>query len=150
MANKTLVIALDYSKDSVKALDFALEHFPKGYTYHLVHVVPRPHGFELLANESTDLEKDMRAAGVKYMQDLYLPKARLAGAEALVEVVEAKGDNSKQIGAAICEYAEKANADALVLMRQTKSPVTRIFMGSVTHYCAVHSPIPVIIVPNYP
>ncbi|BDA51588.1 hypothetical protein COCOBI_19-1440 [Coccomyxa sp. Obi] len=73
------------------------------------------------------------------MQELYLPKARSAGAEALVEVVEAKGDSSKQTGAAICEYAEKANADALVLMRQTKSPVTRIFMGSVTHYCAIHT-----------
>ncbi|CAL8465724.1 g5260 [Coccomyxa elongata] len=76
-------------------------------------------------------------------------KARSAGAEAVAEVVEAKGDNSKQIGAAICDYAGKAKADAVMLMRHTKKTVTRIFMGSVTHYCAVHSPTPVIIVPNY-
>ncbi len=90
-----------------------------------------------------------RAASVKFMQDTFLPRTRSAGVEAMAEVVEAKGDNRKQIGEAICVYAENAKADTVVLMRRTKKPVTRIFMGSVTHYCAVHSPTPVIIVPNH-
>ena len=37
---------------------------------------------------------------------------------------------------------------ALVVMRENKNSITRFFMGSVSRYCAVHSTVPVIIVPS--
>ncbi len=83
----------------------------------------------------------------KFMHEVFAPKAKSAGAEAYAVIVETDGDSSSHIGKAMCEYAEKVKADALVMMRQNKSAVARFFMGSVTRYCAVHSPTPVVIVP---
>ena len=48
---------------------------------------------------------------------------------------------------AICNYVAKQQPAALVLMRANKGALTRFFMGSVSGYCAVHSPAPVIVVP---
>ncbi|CAL8465653.1 g5189 [Coccomyxa elongata] len=142
MVNKELVIAVDNSEECLKALDFAIEHFPNGYTFHLLHIQPRLHA------PSSAAEKEMIAATKKFLEDAFVSKAKSADTEAIGEVVEINGDSSKQIGEAICEHAEKVKADTLVLMRQNKSTVTRFFLGSVTRYCAVHSPTPVAIVPN--
>lgn len=84
----------------------------------------------------------------KFMHEVFAPKAKSAGAEAFAVIVETDGDSSSHIGKAICEYAEKVKADALVMMRQNKSAMARFFLGSVTRYCAVHSPTPVVIVPT--
>ncbi|BDA51491.1 hypothetical protein COCOBI_19-0460 [Coccomyxa sp. Obi] len=141
MVNKELVIAVDNSQECLKALDFALEHFPTGYTFHLLHIQPRLHA------PSSAAEEEMICATQKFLEEVFVSKAKSAGAEAFGEVVEINGDSSKQIGEAICAHAEKVKADAMVLMRQNKSGVTRFFMGSVTRYCAVHSPTPVAVVP---
>lgn len=66
----------------------------------------------------------------------------------MTRTIEVASDSSSHIGEAICEYAGKVEAHALVLMRHDKSTLGRILLGSVTRYCAVHSPVPVIIVPE--
>ncbi len=66
----------------------------------------------------------------------------------MTRTIEVASDSSSHIGASICEYAEKVNAHALVLMRHNKTTVGRIILGSVTRHCAVHSPVPVVIVPG--
>ena len=48
---------------------------------------------------------------------------------------------------AICAFVEEHHPAALVIMRENKGAVTRFFMGSVSRYCAVHSAVPVIVVP---
>ncbi|BDA43896.1 hypothetical protein COCOBI_05-0790 [Coccomyxa sp. Obi] len=157
MAKKTLVIAVDNSKECLKALDFALENFPTGYSYHLVHIQPRPLASSMVASAAAAefayenlaaVEKEQTEATNKFMHEVFAPKAQSAGAEAFAVIVHTDGDSSSLIGQAICEYAEKVKADALVMMRQNKSAVVRFFMGSVTRYCAVHSPIPVLVVPT--
>ncbi|CAL8469883.1 g9425 [Coccomyxa elongata] len=155
MVNKKLVIAVDNSKECLKAVDFALEHFPTGYTYHLVHLQPRPLASYYIFNpiipeygydELQATEKML--ASYNFMDEVFAPKARSAGADILPMVLTVDSDSSSDIGAAICEYAESVNADALIMMRQNKSAISRFFMGSVTRYCAVHSAAPVTIVPG--
>ncbi|BDA51492.1 2-hydroxyacid dehydrogenase homolog 2 [Coccomyxa sp. Obi] len=134
----------------LKALDFALEHFPTGYSYHLVHMQPRPYASPFVADESAAPEYDygsMRsaemtaaAASNKFLKEVFVPKAKSAGADVFAMVLPVDSDSSSQIGAAICEYADKTKADALIMMRQNKSAVERFFMGSVSRYCAVNSP----------
>ncbi|CAL8465654.1 g5190 [Coccomyxa elongata] len=157
MVNKRLIIAVDDSKECLKALDFAHEHFPTGYTYYLVHMQPRPLSYPYIASAvATEsayehlhaMEKEMAAASHLFMEEVFAPKARSTGAEVCVAVVMVDSDSSRHIGAAICKLAEKAKADALIMMRQNKSAVAHFFLGSVTQYCAAHSPTPVIIVPN--
>ncbi|CAL8465652.1 g5188 [Coccomyxa elongata] len=160
MACKKLVIAVDISKDCLKALDFALEHFPTGYKYNLVHMLPRPHISSVAAGavtpeyafESVQAKaKEMTAVSNKFMEEVFVSKARSAGICVLGIVLKISSSNSSgHIGAAICEYAEKNKGNALIMMRNNKSSMERFFMGSVTRYCAVHSPIPVIVVPNHP
>jgi len=58
------------------------------------------------------------------------------------------GDSSSSIGAAICGFVENHKPAALVMMKENKSGFTRFFVGSVTKYCAVHSTVPVVIVPE--
>ncbi|CAL8469885.1 g9427 [Coccomyxa elongata] len=152
-----LVIALDNSKDCLVALNFALEHFPEGYSYHLVHIQPRPLASSILAStvaapcaqegkRARDMEKT--ADTNRFMEEIFAPKARSAGAEAFALVLDSDSDSSSHIGAAICKYAEEIKPDALVMMRQNKPAISRFFMGSVTKYCADHSTVPTIIVPN--
>ncbi|CAL8469893.1 g9435 [Coccomyxa elongata] len=157
MGSKTLVIAVDNSKECLKALDFALQHLPNGYTYYIVHMQPRPYVSSIIAGavapefayqQLEAFEKEMTAASNKIMDAVFIPKAKSAGAEACATVLKVESDSSSHIGTAICDYAEKVKAVALILMRQNKSAVSRFFMGSVTKFCAVHSTIPVIIVPE--
>ncbi|BDA43894.1 hypothetical protein COCOBI_05-0770 [Coccomyxa sp. Obi] len=155
MVNKKLVIAVDNSKECLKAVDFALEHFPTGYTYHLVHLQPRPLAstyifspllFEYGYEDMQATEKMI--ASYNFMDGVFAPKARSAGAEVFPAILTIDSDSSSDIGTAICEYADSVNADALIMMRQNKSAVSRFFMGSVSMYCAVHSATPVIVVPG--
>ncbi|CAL8469882.1 g9424 [Coccomyxa elongata] len=157
MVNKRLVIALDNSKECLKALDFALEHFPIGYTYHLVHLQPRPVAYPYVASplafeisylNMQAIDKETITSSSKFLDDVFASKAKSAGADVFAVVVSVDSDSSSDIGAAICTYTEKTKANALILMRQNKSTISRFFLGSVTKYCAIHSPVPVIIVPS--
>ncbi|CAL8465663.1 g5199 [Coccomyxa elongata] len=162
MGSKRLVLAVDNSKvtsetgeECLKALDFALEHFPTGYSYHLVHMQPRPFVSAVVVDVvccQYDYENKQAmtaaAASNKFMDEVFVPRAKSAGADVCALVLAVDSDNSSQIGAAICKYAEETTADAVILMRENKSEVSRFLMGSVTRYCAVNSPIPVVIVPN--
>ncbi|BDA43910.1 hypothetical protein COCOBI_05-0930 [Coccomyxa sp. Obi] len=138
--------------ECLKALDFAISHFPIGYTYHLVHVHSRPLGSSVVETfeKLSVLEQEMVDASQKFMEDVFAERAKSAGAEAYAVVVETDSDSTISVGPALCKYAWEVKADALILMRQNKSAVSRFFMGSVTRYCAVHSPVPVLIVPNAP
>ena len=81
------------------------------------------------------------------MDSFFIPKASSAGAEVIVTMLHSDPDGSNDIGAAICNYAEKHKPVALLMMKHNKSALTRIFLGSVTRYCAIHCHTPVVIVP---
>ncbi|KHN25064.1 Universal stress protein A-like protein [Glycine soja] len=46
----------------------------------------------------------------------------------------------------ICEAVQDLNADVLVMGSRAFGPIKRMFLGSVSNYCAHHSPCPVIII----
>ncbi len=87
------------------------------------------------------------AASEDFVKEHFLPKAKAGGAKVTATLLHTFPDGSTSIGNAICEFAEKTNPAALVLMKQQKSALQRFFLGSVTKHCAVHSSVPVIIVP---
>jgi nucleotide-binding universal stress UspA family protein len=88
------------------------------------------------------------AATDHFLHKVFEPAASANGAEVVSQVIIASSDASNDVGRAICQHVEKLKPAALVMMRQNKSTMTILFMGSVTQYCAVHSPAPVTILPQ--
>ncbi|KAK9916114.1 hypothetical protein WJX75_008784 [Coccomyxa subellipsoidea] len=156
MATKSIIIAVDNSKECFKAVDFVLEHFPKGYEYHLLHVQVSSIASELITDDDDvglkherpyKMDKELTAASEDFLKEYFLPKAQANGAEVTSTLLHSFPDGSTSIGSAICEFAEKTRPAALVLMKQQKSALKRFFLGSVTKFCVVHSHVPVIVVP---
>ncbi|BDA43895.1 hypothetical protein COCOBI_05-0780 [Coccomyxa sp. Obi] len=157
MVSKTLVIAVDNSTECLKAMDFAFENFPTGYTYHHVHIQPRPLGSSIVGDADaaffaretpTEEENKQIDTTKKFMYEIFAPRAKAAGVEALTVIVETDSDSSRHIAKALCQYAEKFKAEALVMMRHHEAAALRHSLGSVTQYCAVHNLTPVVVVPN--
>lgn len=46
----------------------------------------------------------------------------------------------------ICEAVENLNADLVVMGSRSFGPIKRMFLGSVSNYCANHAPCPVVII----
>ena len=46
----------------------------------------------------------------------------------------------------VCELVEKLHADLLVMGSHTFGPIKRMFLGSVSNYCANHAQCPVVVV----
>ncbi|CAL8469894.1 g9436 [Coccomyxa elongata] len=155
MSSKTLVIAVDTSKESLKALDIAISHFPTGQSVILITsfmytLVPSVLPSSKSSRIWTWWSREWSMPHTSSWRTSFAEKAKSAGAEAYAVVVETDSNSTISAGPALCDYAWKVKADALILMRRNKSAVSRFFMGSVTRYCAVHSPVPVLIVPSAP
>lgn len=88
------------------------------------------------------------ATSKSFLHSALLYLACSAGAAVKFTMLQNHSDSSSHVGALICKFAAKNDPSALIMMRARKSSVTRLFVGSVTTYCAVHSLSPVIIVPE--
>ena len=87
-------------------------------------------------------------ASQTFLEDILKPRAASDGAEVATTILRINGDGSSAIGAAICQFVENHQPAALAMMKENMSGFTRFFVGSVTTYCAVHSRVPIIIVPE--
>jgi nucleotide-binding universal stress UspA family protein len=87
------------------------------------------------------------AASEEFLNRIFIPKASEGGATVTATLLHSESDGSNAIGAAICDFMDKHKPAAVLLMKQNKSAVCRLFVGSVTKYCASHCHAPVIIVP---
>ena len=83
-----------------------------------------------------------------FLKQVFRPQAASGGAEVITTMLHIVGDGSSAVGHAICHFAEEHQAAALAMMKENKSSFTKFFVGSVTRYCAVHSRVPVIIIPE--
>lgn len=88
------------------------------------------------------------AASKELLKKVFILKASAAGADVTATMLHSDLDGRSNIGEATCAYVEKHKPAALVVMKQNKSAVARLFVGSVTKNCAIHSHAPVIIVPS--
>ncbi|CAL5226093.1 g8909 [Coccomyxa viridis] len=91
MGNNTLIIAVDNSKECLKAVDFALQNFRKGYTYHLLHIQTHPIAASAMVGNADavglayegqlSFDKERDDASQEFMTRFFIPKASSAGAE---------------------------------------------------------------------
>lgn len=146
---RRVLVPVDFSPLSERAVRWALALVPDQGTLHLVHVVapfvaaatefgtyvplpaPTP---EERQRERSELDRRMRA--------LVPDTARARGVELSVEVLEGF-DPASQIAAA----AQRAHADLVCLSTHGRSGLSRALLGSVAHGVVRHSSVPVLIVP---
>ncbi len=119
---KTVLVPIDFSRQSHEAVDTALELAPPGATIHAVHVAPdlmvmEPGVvWEQTTNESR--EKQLVAAFDKEFAD-----ARYDNVHFKVEFGDA--------GHGIVDYAQQIGADMIVMPSHGRTGFAHLFMGSV-------------------
>ncbi|CAL5226094.1 g8910 [Coccomyxa viridis] len=145
---RMILIAVDSSEACKKAVVYAKKIFPIGYTYHLVHIQTSADTAALAFAKQHECDELREATAKSFVHSRLLYLAGSAGAAVKFTMLQNHSDSSSHVGALICNFTEKNNPSALIMMRARKSSMTRIFLGSVTTYCAVHSLSPVIIIPE--
>lgn len=138
---RTLLVALDFSESSRKALEFAvglaratgarLELF---HAYHL----PIGTGYDVsLPGELLPRVRDAAAARL----DEAVAKVRAEGVEATGHLAEGVASE------AICDAAERLRADLVVMGTRGLSGLAHVLLGSVAEHTLKTAPCPVITVP---
>ncbi|BDA43904.1 hypothetical protein COCOBI_05-0870 [Coccomyxa sp. Obi] len=84
----------------------------------------------------------------EFMNNIFMPAALSAPGpvEVFSTILEGDPDGNFAIGKSICDYVDKITTDSVVLMKKQRSLVGKVFQGSVTAFCAINSPVTVIIV----
>lgn len=121
----TIVMATDYSKPSAKALEWAMEHFPKA-DFHLVHGCHMPFQELDVADYSRDdVLAACRAGMAGFVQDLSISDSACAKLATHVHL-----QNPCQI---VHRVAERVGADLLVIGSHGESGFRHATIGSVAH-----------------
>uniref|UniRef100_A0A7N0TQK9 UspA domain-containing protein n=1 Tax=Kalanchoe fedtschenkoi TaxID=63787 RepID=A0A7N0TQK9_KALFE len=162
---KCVVVAVDGSEESMKALKWALDNIklvpPSSDSSHgggslvVLHVQSPPSIAAGLSPAAipfggpSDVEVPAFTAAIeahqKRITEAIIEHALSICAETKVNVkteIIVAGDAKE----AICEAVEKLNADLLVMGSRAFGPIKRMFLGSVSNYCTNHAQCPVIIV----
>jgi nucleotide-binding universal stress UspA family protein len=136
--SKIVVLGLDGSPDSVRAIPYAVEQAGDGGTIVAVHVrevlVGRAGGMPLIANED-EIEPDVR----RQVEDM-----RSADVSAGLKVVSAVAGGPAHV---IADIAREENADVIVIGTRGHSQIASLIIGSVTHKLLHMTPCPVLAVP---
>lgn len=77
-------------------------------------------------------DQTQAAASEDFLEEVFIPKAAAAAAEVSAGILHKGSDSSMNTGRAICEFADKLQPAALVLMKQNKAPVSHFFRGSLS------------------
>ena len=83
-----------------------------------------------------------------FLEQVLKPQAAEGGAEVVTATLHISGDGSFDVGAAIAQYIKTHRPAALAMMKENRSSLPKVIVGSVARYCAVHSCVPVIIIPE--
>eukprot|EP00884_Botryococcus_braunii_P020544 jgi/Botrbrau1/7173/Bobra.0300s0006.1 len=147
---RNLVIAVDESKDALRAFNWALSHiYRPGDVLHILHVLPfvdtRPASGQLYYVPPADqaLEEVMVEHAQQFIKENFVAEAEKLGITFEVDVV--KGTCLQSTGQAVCSAAEKLQAAMLIVHTHRKSMVEKIMMGSVSAYCANHAKVPTLL-----
>lgn len=122
LPRKTIVVPIDFSDDSFRALDTSLELVDNPQHLHLIHVLPiiTPNDpgviWEMIDDQS-------RAAHAGEALRNRLATGKAAGSKTMIRF----GDPGHQI----VDYAQEIHADLIVLSSHGQSGLTRLLMGSV-------------------
>jgi len=136
--SKIVVMGLDGSQDSMRAIPYAVEQAGDGGKIVVVHVrellVGRAGGMPLVANEN-EIEADVR----RQVDDL-----KSAGVATELKVISAVAGGPAHV---IAEVAREQNADVIVVGTRGHRQIASLIIGSVTHKLLHMTPCPVLAVP---
>lgn len=136
---RQLVIALDNSSESIKAVSWTLQHvYREGDIIHLLTVIPRPFvatSYPTPALLSTAADADLEAREVEghfreFLERHVAGMMNAAGAKFEVHIVHGKCKDS--ISHIICTFSEQVAANLVVLFAKRKSMLEHLFLGSVS------------------
>ena len=118
----TVVVPIDFSDESIEAVDTALEIAGQASNIHLVHVLPDP-GLSVPEVARSILENEERQEQVTQALRERLGDARYSGLQIVVEI----GDP----GQCIVDYAENIQAELIVTPTHGRTGIKRLLIGSV-------------------
>ncbi len=122
LSMNTVVVPIDFSDESIEAVDTALEIAGQASNIHLVHVLPDP-GLSVPEVARSILENEERQEQVTQALRERLRDARYSGLQIVVEI----GDP----GQCIVDYAEKIQAELIVTPTHGRTGIKRLLIGSV-------------------
>ncbi|MDL5361247.1 universal stress protein [Halalkalicoccus sp. NIPERK01] len=139
-----VLVPIDDSKRSTKALEFALGEYP-GAEITALHVMdPSDDAIYTGGELSVPLDVEEVREQHKRRAETLLEEAREVASDHGVEI-----DTATRVGKparAIVEYAEEQDVDHVVLGSHGRSGASRILLGSVAERVARRAPVPVTIV----
>lgn len=136
--SKIVVMGLDGSQDSMRAIPYAAEQAGDGGKIVVVHVrellVGRAGGMPLVANED-EIEAGVR----RQVEDL-----KSTGVACELKVISAVAGGPAHV---IADVAREENADVIVVGTRGHRQIASLIIGSVTHKLLHMTPCPVLAVP---
>ncbi|MFC6988592.1 universal stress protein [Haloplanus sp. GCM10025708] len=141
MTNQILV-PVDGSEPSEKALDFALEQFPDADVVALTVVDPTDIGYASIEATPNTFQKLHEAARKEAERVLGEARDRAAERDREIGTETSVGAPSR----AIVDYAEEHDVDQIVIGSHGRKGVTRVLLGSVAEAVVRRSPVPVTVV----
>jgi universal stress protein A len=144
MTLQHLLVPVDFSKNSLKAIDAALALArPSGGTITLLYVLEPiiiPYGETLPGDLPNDLERRVGIdAEMERLRSTYAPTAPL---ETLV--VDGTAWD------AICDTAERKKSDLIVITSHGYTGLKRLFLGSTAERIVRHAKCPVLVLKSFP
>lgn len=136
--SKIVVLGLDGSRDSMRAIPYAVEQAGDGGKIVAVHVrellIGRAGGMPLVANED-EIEVDV----CRQVEDI-----KSSGVAAELKVISAVAGGPAHM---IAGVAREENADVIVVGTRGHRQIASLIIGSVTHKLLHMTPCPVLAVP---
>ena len=135
---KTVVLGLDGSGDSIRAIPHAVEQAGDGGNIVVVHVrellVGRAGGMPVVANED-DIEADVRR---------HVDGIKAAGHSAELKVISVVAGGPAHV---LADVARAEHADVIVVGTRGHRQISSLIIGSVTNKLLHMTPCPVLAVP---
>ncbi len=146
---KLIVLTTDLSKESYAAFDIAKEYaIALNAEINVITIVEDPaqaamiYAMEFPVFPGVEIQKQLVDKVGKELEALV--QSKLAGIEATITVVEAKGP----IHAEITNYANEFGAHLVIIATHGRSGIKSLLIGSVAERVARHAACPVLVVPS--
>jgi len=148
---RVLVVAVDETEDSVKALRWTIENFYRSDdTLHLLHVIPYVHQQVLTSTVyytppilDPEISEQLYLNAEEVVNEKFIPILKASNVNYKIDMVKEKG--SETIGDAVCHAAADLNACAVVVASHKKHWLQTWLMGSSSREIAGKAPIPVVV-----
>ncbi|XP_023638256.1 uncharacterized protein LOC17887055 isoform X2 [Capsella rubella] len=149
-----VMVAIDESKNSFDALQWAVEHLrdvisaepetnQEGGLLTLVHVHPTYLQYIYPSGGTDSVPEQVRKAREESTTNLFTRALEICrGKMVKTETMILEGDPKEMI----CQAVEQTHIDLLVVGSRGLGMIKRAFLGSVSDYCAQHARCPILIV----